>query len=80
MEIKDSVDNMRIAAQILQDDGHAGPYAHMVRAINDIIRYQKALEEIFALRNEAKSDKYKKDRAFLIASQALRPFRGPSRF
>ncbi|MBK3406246.1 hypothetical protein H0176_23755 [Methylorubrum populi] len=72
MEIKSSVENMRIAARILQDDGHAGPSLHMVRAISDMLRYEKALEEIVALRAEQKSDKYKKDRAALIASQALR--------
>lgn len=73
MEQKDSIENMRIAARLLQDDGHAGPSVHMVRAISDMLRYRAALEEIVALRSEQKSDKYKKDRAALVASQALRP-------
>lgn len=68
----DIVDRLRKAYGFLRDEGHFVSADACLVALTEIQTLRAGLTEIVGLAKEMKSDKFKKDRAILVASQALR--------
>lgn len=68
----DVVDRLRKAYGFLRDEGHFVSADACLVALTEIKTLREGLTEIVGLAKEMKSDKFKKDRAILVASQALR--------